>query len=127
MRRKGGNELVPNEVKVLGVALLLLRANVEQFHGYEVLKELEAFEAAGRLLDNSTLYRALRRLEALGLVESNWETAEDAAASGREGRPRRYYRLTGDGALEARSALARMAAEPRGEWAAGVVKRLGLA
>lgn len=43
-------------------------------------------------LPSGTVYPALRRLEALHLVTSDWE--EDAAAR-REGRPRRrYYQLT---------------------------------
>jgi len=126
VRRKGGNELVPNEVKVLGVALRLLRRNVHEFHGYEVLKELEAIEG-GRLRDNSTIYRALRRLETQGLLQSDWETPEAASAAGRENRPRRYYQVTGVGMVAAPSALVRMAAEPKQEWVGGLLKELGLA
>ena len=42
-------------------------------------------------LPSGTIYPALRRLEALGFVSSDWETDERAR---REGRPRRrYYEL----------------------------------
>jgi PadR family transcriptional regulator PadR len=43
-------------------------------------------------LPSGTVYPALRRLEATGLVESDWE---ENARSRKEGRPRRrYYELT---------------------------------
>lgn len=126
VRRKGGTELVPNEVRVLAAALRLDRS-AGQFHGYELLKELEPPEGGGRILNNSTLYRALRRFEGFGLVESGWETTEEAAALGREGRPRRYYRLTADGAREAVLALTSTAAKTHGTWADVVIKELGLA
>ena len=63
----------------------------------------------GRLLTAyGTLYRALARLEKMGLLTSRWE---DPAIPARENRPgRRLYRLTalGDAAL----AAARAAEEP---------------
>ena len=44
---------------------------------------------------HGTLYKALSRLEAFGLLTSRWEDAAEAA----EGRPRRrLYELTGEGA-----------------------------
>src|SRR5688572_5612498 len=46
-------------------------------------------------LPSGTIYPALRRLEALSLVTSDWEKDE---AARREGRPRRrYYELTAAG------------------------------
>jgi DNA-binding PadR family transcriptional regulator len=54
---------------------------------------LEAIERTG--LSSGTVYPALRRLEAAGLLVAEWED-EDQARD--EGRPaRRYYRLTGEG------------------------------
>ena len=48
-------------------------------------------------LPSGTVYPALRRLEASGLVESNWERDE---AARRASRPRRrYYQLTRAGRL----------------------------
>jgi PadR family transcriptional regulator, regulatory protein PadR len=57
-------------------------------------------------LPSGTIYPIVARLEQLGWVESSWEDPREHVA---EGRPRRrYYRLTADGAQEARDALARV-------------------
>jgi PadR family transcriptional regulator, regulatory protein PadR len=57
-------------------------------------------------LPSGTIYPIVARLEQLGWVESSWE---DPARHVAEGRPRRrYHRLTGDGAGQARQALARV-------------------
>ena len=49
-------------------------------------------------LPSGTIYPALRRLEALELVRSDWE--KDAKAR-KEGRPRRrYYEITPEGRLQ---------------------------
>jgi PadR family transcriptional regulator, regulatory protein PadR len=63
---------------------------------------LEIGEAAG--LRSGTVHPILARLEGYGWLESRWEDI-DASAEGRP--PRRYYKLTAEGALAARSALAR--------------------
>jgi DNA-binding PadR family transcriptional regulator len=56
-------------------------------------------------LPSGTVYPALRRLEAMGLVASDWE--EDAR-SRKEGRPRRrYYQLTKPGREQLTEAEAR--------------------
>jgi PadR family transcriptional regulator, regulatory protein PadR len=56
-------------------------------------------------LPSGTIYPIVARLEQLGWVTSNWE---DPAEHVTEGRPRRrYYRLTDEGAEQARDALAR--------------------
>lgn len=56
-------------------------------------------------LPSGTLYPILVRLERAGWVEARWEEADPVA----EGRPsRRYYRLTADGAVEARREVAAM-------------------
>ena len=47
------------------------------------------------LTATGTLYRALHRLDAAGLVESWWEDPNDAADAGRP--RRRSYRITGVG------------------------------
>jgi DNA-binding PadR family transcriptional regulator len=46
-------------------------------------------------LADGTVYPALRRLERAGMLDSEWEDAEHAAADRRP--PRRYYRLTEQG------------------------------
>jgi PadR family transcriptional regulator PadR len=56
-------------------------------------------------LPSGTLYPILVRLERAGWVASRWEEVDPVA----EGRPtRRYYRLTGEGAVEARREVALM-------------------
>ena len=63
---------------------------------------LEIGDAAG--LRSGTVHPILARLEAYGWLVSRWEDIDAAA----EGRPaRRYYKLTAEGALGARAALAR--------------------
>jgi PadR family transcriptional regulator, regulatory protein PadR len=61
---------------------------------------LEISKQAG--LPSGTLYPILARLEQAGWIESEWEVI-DPVRAGR--RPRRYYRLTGEGEVGAREAL----------------------
>jgi PadR family transcriptional regulator PadR len=61
-------------------------------------------------LPSGTIYPILARLERVGWVDSAWE---DPATHEKAGRPRRrFYRLTPDGADQARVALSR-AHQPR--------------
>jgi PadR family transcriptional regulator, regulatory protein PadR len=62
---------------------------------------LQVCQAAG--LPSGTIHPILARLEGVGWLESRWEDADPQE----EGRPRRrYYRLSEDGAEQARVALA---------------------
>jgi PadR family transcriptional regulator, regulatory protein PadR len=70
-------------------------------YGYELMK------AAG--LQSGTLYPLLARLEDQKLVSSAWETPEQEGQ-----RPRRYYRLTGEGIRVARLQLAQASATRQG-------------
>lgn len=106
MRRKNGNGLVRNELRLLLTAADLRIAGCERFHGYEIARYLAVRDATSTM-SQPTLYRALRRLEGRGALASEWETLADAAAGGREGRPRRYYRLTTAGSELATSELHR--------------------
>ena len=104
MRRKPGC-LVPLETAICVCAANLSRRVITEFHGYEIAKRL-GDESSHRLLTAyGTLYRALGRLEAMGLLESHWE---DPQIPARENRPgRRLYVLTAAGdtaAQEARNA-----------------------
>ncbi|MCX4673544.1 PadR family transcriptional regulator [Streptomyces sp. NBC_01381] len=64
---------------------------------------LELCELAG--LPSGTIYPILARLEQIGWLDSTWE---DPAVHEAAGRPRRrFYRITEDGAEQARLALAR--------------------
>ena len=55
--------------------------------GFEVMDATE--------LPSGTIYPALRRLESMGLVDSDWESDAEARAAGRP--RRRYYELTAEG------------------------------
>ena len=115
MRRKAGTGLVRNELRLLLTAADLRIGGDETFHGYDLAKHLADAEDATSLMSQPTLYRALRRLEERGALTSEWESLDDAAANGREGRPRRYYRLTNGGAELAKSELR----DRNLEWAKG--------
>jgi len=107
MRRRGDSELVPNEVKLLVTAIAVTTSGESEFHGYALARELAVLEGARIPMSQSTLYRALRRLEARGALVSRWESAEDVEVDGRDGPPRRYYRVTASGVAEARTAVGR--------------------
>jgi PadR family transcriptional regulator len=83
----------------------LRRRGTNEFHGYEIAKRLGDENNRRLLTAYGTLYRALGRLEAMGLLESHWE---DPQIPARENRPgRRIYVLTAAGetaAQEARNA-----------------------
>jgi PadR family transcriptional regulator, regulatory protein PadR len=101
MRRKAGH-LVPLEAAICLCASRLHRTGQTEFHGYEIAKHL-AEDSDHRLLTAyGTLYRALGRLEAMGLLKSRWE---DPRIPARENRPgRRLYVLTAEGEAAAREA-----------------------
>jgi PadR family transcriptional regulator, regulatory protein PadR len=71
--------------------LLLLRE--EPKHGYDLLERLGSFGWTFSASDPGRLYRALRRLEEDGLVESVWERSH-------EGPSRRIYEITRAGLEE---------------------------
>ncbi len=105
MRRKAGIGLVRNELRLLLTAVDLLSEGREQFHGYDLARHLAHADDGASIMSQPTLYRSLRRLEERGALSSAWETPEQAAAEGREGRPRRYYRLTSTAGELAKSEL----------------------
>jgi DNA-binding PadR family transcriptional regulator len=118
MRRKAG-VLLPIEVSILVAGLDLDGRGVAEFHGYLLASEIADRDGARRLIAHGSLYRALGRLEAAGLLESRWEDPDLGAA---EGRPRRrLYHVTVAGARAANRAIAEGAArvlDPRPEAAA---------
>jgi DNA-binding PadR family transcriptional regulator len=78
------------------VAALLADPNTERY-GLDLMQDTR--------LPSGTLYPILVRLERTGWVQSRWETNDPVA----QGRPnRRYYRLTGQGAAEARAEVTAM-------------------
>jgi DNA-binding PadR family transcriptional regulator len=90
--RKPGT-LLPIEVDILTAALDVHRAGRATFHGFGLAQALRERSGSRSLTAHGTLYKALGRLEELGLLASTWE--DEPAA---EGRPRRrLYELTGKG------------------------------
>lgn len=84
---------MPLEATILEAALRLRRNGEPGFHGFGIAKAIAEGEEAGALTAHGTLYKALGRMEAAGLLTSDWEDADIAAA---EGRPRRRcYQVTG--------------------------------
>ena len=73
-----------------------------QHYGYDLMKSAR--------LPSGTLYPMLARLQQEGLVESEWE-AQREDAGGRP--PRKYYRLTAEGARVARLELAHASTQAR--------------
>ena len=99
-RRKPGT-LLPLETEILDVALSMLRSGHRTFHGFGLAQIMRERSGSRALTAHGTLYKALSRLEELGLLTSRWE---DAAAV--DGRPRRrLYALTGQGVRVAEQAL----------------------
>ena len=110
MRRKPGG-LVPLERAICETAAGLHRSGIEEFHGYELAKRLGDIADKKLLTAYGTLYRALGRMEQMGLLKSRWE---DPAIPARENRPgRRLYRLTAAGEAAAREASLADAATAR--------------
>lgn len=99
-RRKPGT-LVDLEVAILAAGIDLTREGSPRFHGYLLARHIAEREGARRLTAHGTLYKALGRMEASGLLESEWEDSADAAAAERP--RRRLYRVT----VEGERALAR--------------------
>jgi DNA-binding PadR family transcriptional regulator len=81
------------------VLRVLVTDPTAQHYGYDLMKAAK--------LPSGTLYPMLARLEQDGLVDSEWEDPRPDAG-GRP--PRKYYRLTAEGARVARLELARVPA-----------------
>lgn len=106
-RRKPGT-LLPIETEILAAALATRRSGAATFHGFGLAETLRDQSGSKALTAHGTLYKALGRLEDLGLLSSTWEDAAEA-----EGRPRRrLYELTERGAEAAERSLAELD-EPR--------------
>ena len=108
-RRKPG-ALLPLELEILEAALTMRRTGQGSFHGFGLARTLREATGSRSLTAHGTLYKALGRLEELGLLASRWE--DPAAAAG--GRPRRrLYELSGEGAqVAARARTERPGARP---------------
>lgn len=93
-RRKwmGGKGRVPCPTRIYRFMepCLLLLLHRGSSHGYSLQDELKEFGFAEAPVDPSMVYRALREMEAQGLVASAWDTEGS-------GPPRRVYQLTRQG------------------------------
>lgn len=69
---------------------LLLQLSRGPSHGYELLAGSQECGFEGGSADSSILYRLLRDMDELGLVDSTWDTDGP-------GRPRRVYDITTEG------------------------------
>lgn len=98
MPRRRPGSLLPLEVSILTACL---DAGAAGSHGFALAKAIADAGDSRALTATGTMYRALHRLDASGLVESSWEDPLEAADAGRP--RRRNYRITGAGA----SALAK--------------------
>ena len=94
MRRKPG-VLLPLELAICDAAANLRQRGDDSFHGYLIAKALKEHGDARLLTAYGTLYRALARLESMGLLTSRWEDPEIPARENRPGR--RLYTLTAAG------------------------------
>jgi len=86
----------------LPTGLVLQAIHEGSRYGFDII------DATG--LPSGTVYPALRRLEAAGCLESEWEDEGAAEAEGRP--PRCYYRLTPEGRLLLQDVVERFPAIP---------------
>ena len=99
VRRKPG-ALLPLEITICTCAAELRATGIEEFYGYQLAKHVGDHQSTRLLTAYGTLYRALDRLQSMGLLTSRWEAPEVPAQENRPGR--RLYALTGaaDAVLE---------------------------
>lgn len=81
--------------------LILTALADEPRHGYGIVQEVRVLSGGRVTLLTGTLYTALDRLTAEGLVEHDHEEEVD-------GRLRRYYRLTAEGLVSLTAETARL-------------------
>jgi DNA-binding PadR family transcriptional regulator len=84
--------------------ILLSLADAER-HGYEIMQEVEARSEGKVRLGPGTLYGAIKRMLADGLIEESGERPDPEMDDER----RRYYRLTGFGRRVAAAEAERLA------------------
>ena len=79
-------------------------------HGLDIGREAE--QRSGRIVGAGSLYRALHRMEGAGFLTAYWED-RDTSESHR-GPNRRYYQITGLGAIAVDEYLEQLAKTARG-------------
>ena len=83
---------MPLELAICEAAAELRRRGIDEFHGYQIAKSIGDVADTRLLTAYGTLYRALGRLEKMGLLQSRWEDPQIAADESRPGR--RLYTLS---------------------------------
>ena len=101
---------MPLELAICSAALDLQDRGIEQFHGYLIAKELTETSNTKLLTAYGTLYRALGRLEQMGLMTSAWEDPQIPADANRP--RRRLYAITPDGRTAVANATRESASAP---------------
>lgn len=95
VRRKPG-QLLTIELAILETAIEMATGGGREFHGFALAQHIAERDGARSLTAHGTLYKALSRMEAAGLLASRWEDADEAIEQGRP--RRRLYRVTPHGA-----------------------------
>jgi PadR family transcriptional regulator PadR len=96
-----GGSLAAQLKKGSTAALLLGLLREREMYGYQIAAELRERGGDSMSLSEGTLYPALHRLEADGLVNARWQEAGPS-------RTRRYYSLTAKGRRHADAAVAEL-------------------
>nr|WP_220185880.1 PadR family transcriptional regulator [Paenactinomyces guangxiensis] len=78
--------MMKGSIDILILALLYK----QDMYGYQIAKSLKEESDNQYKMSEGTLYPALKRLEAKGLLQSYWQDADD-------GKRRKYYSLTEQG------------------------------
>ncbi len=94
MRRRL-DELLPLELDIIIAGCRLNAADPLGFYGFAIAQAIATDQSTRLLTAHGTLYKALRRLESRGYLESWWEDPDRGLE---EGRPRRrLYKVTAKG------------------------------
>jgi PadR family transcriptional regulator PadR len=89
-------DLVRGSIVPIILALLKQRA----MYGYEIVKVVNARTGGRFEWKEGTLYPALHRLQAEGLIGAKWVEAPSVTPGAGNDRQRKYYSLTGRGRRE---------------------------
>jgi len=98
MRRKPGH-LLPIELAILEAGIRLRMEGLAHFYGFLIAREVKERQEARLLTAHGTLYKALDRLQRLGMLESQWEDPIVAAQANRPRRRLYWVTAAGEAAL----------------------------
>jgi PadR family transcriptional regulator PadR len=95
MPRRSEGSILPIEFDILECGSQLERV-AGGFHGFGLAQSLADARGQKSLIGHGTLYKALSRMTARGLLVAAWEDPDTAVEAGRP--RRRMYRVTAEGA-----------------------------